>query len=97
VQNLGLKTRDMLKLIPGTTVDVIERCSGHDGSYAVKSEFREASMKIARPVVQKVENGEADYYSSDCPMAGHQIQSGLAASRGEPTPPLRLLRIAYGI
>ena len=97
VQNIGLKTRDVLRLVPGTTVDVIERCSGHDGTYAVKSEFRDAAVKIGRPVVQKVESGEADYYSSDCPMAGHQIQSGLAEHAREPTPPLRLLRIAYGI
>ena len=97
VQNIGLKTRDVLRLVPDTTVDVIERCSGHDGSYAVKSEFREASMQIARPVIQKVAAAEADYYSSDCPMAGHQIQSGLTDPSREPTPPLKLLRIAYGI
>ena len=46
VQNIGLKTRDMLKLVPDTTVDVIERCSGHNGTYAVKKEFRAASVKI---------------------------------------------------
>ena len=97
VQNIGLKTRDLLRLVPGTTVEVIERCSGHNGTYAVKSEFREASMKIARPVVQKVADGNADYYSSDCPMAGHQIGSGLPGPARPPTPPLQLLRIAYGI
>ncbi len=43
VQNIGLKTRDVLRLVPDTTVDVIERCSGHDGTYAVKREFRAAS------------------------------------------------------
>ena len=97
VQNIGLKTRDVLRLVPDTTVDVIERCSGHDGTYAVKSEFRDSSMKIARPVIAKVEGSDADYFSSDCPMAGRQIQSGLADRGREPTPPLRLLRIAYGI
>ena len=97
VQNIGLKTRDVLRLVPGTTVDVIERCSGHDGTYAVKSEFRHAAVKIGRPVVQKVADGQADFYSSDCPMAGHQIHSGLADRSREPTPPLQLLRIAYGI
>jgi glycerol-3-phosphate dehydrogenase subunit C len=97
VQNIGLKTRDVLQLVPGTTLEVIERCSGHDGSYAVKSEFRAASMKIAAPVVQKVAGSNADYYSSDCPMAGHQIQSGLGDPGRKPTPPLQLLRIAYGI
>jgi Fe-S oxidoreductase len=96
VQNIGLKTRDVLRLVPDTTVEVIERCSGHNGTYGVKSEYREASMKIGRPVIQKVQNSEAGYYSSDCPMAGHQIESGLQPAR-EPTHPLKLLRIAYGI
>ena len=96
VQNIGLKTRDLLRLVPDTTVEVIERCSGHNGTYAVKSEFRDASMKIGRPVFERVENSGADYYSSDCPMAGHQIESGLSAPR-TPTHPLKLLRIAYGI
>ena len=96
VQNIGLKTRDVLRLVPDTTVDVIERCSGHDGTYAVKSEFRASSLKITRPVAQRVEDGAADYYSSDCPMAGHQIASAMSGDR-EPTPPLKLLRIAYGI
>src|SRR5258706_15965347 len=46
VQNIGLKTRDILQLIPGTTVEPIERCSGHNGTYGVKREFRDTSMKI---------------------------------------------------
>jgi len=97
VQNIGLKTRDVLKLVPGTTVEVIERCSGHDGTYAVKSEFREASVKIGRPVMQKVAKAAANHYASDCPMAGHQIESGLPAGAREPEHPLKLLRLAYGI
>jgi Fe-S oxidoreductase len=96
VQNIGLKTRDVLKLVPETTVDVIERCSGHNGTYAVKQEFRPASMKIGRPVMTRVENAQPDHYASDCPMAGHQIESGIAGDQG-PTHPLKLLRIAYGL
>jgi glycerol-3-phosphate dehydrogenase subunit C len=96
VQNIGLKTRDILKLVPDTTVDVIERCSGHNGTYAVKKEFRAASIKIGRPVMTRVENAQPAYYASDCPMAGHQIESGLADAK-PPTHPLKLLRIAYGI
>jgi glycerol-3-phosphate dehydrogenase subunit C len=41
VQNIGLKTRDVLALVPDTRVNVIERCSGHDGTYAVKTEFHQ--------------------------------------------------------
>jgi Fe-S oxidoreductase len=96
VQNIGLKTRDVLRLVPETSFEIIERCSGHNGTYAVKSEFRDASMKIGRPVFQKVEQGEGDYYASDCPMAGHQIESGLSTARAA-IHPLKLLRIAYGI
>jgi Fe-S oxidoreductase len=100
VQNLGLKTRDVLQLIPGTQVEPIERCSGHDGTYGVKSRFRAASMKIGRPVFSRVQNAGADFYASDCPMAGRQIESGLepvGGLRPEPTHPLKLLRMAYGI
>jgi len=96
VQNLGLKTRDLMRLVPGTSVDTIERCSGHNGTYGVKHEFRAASVRIGRAVVQRVESAQADHYTSDCPMAAQQIASGLAQPRA-PEHPLRLLRIAYGL
>jgi Fe-S oxidoreductase len=102
VQNIGLKTRDLLRLVPGTTVDVIERCSGHDGTYAVKREFRAASEKIGKAVATRVQNAAPAHYTSDCPMAGHQIESLLPAGAGAavatgPEHPLKLLRLAYGI
>jgi Fe-S oxidoreductase len=96
VQNIGLKTRDVLNLVPNTAIDVIERCSGHNGTYAVKKEFRPASVKIGKPVMNRVEKASPDHYTSDCPMAGHQIQTGLKDPK-EPTHPLKLLRQAYGI
>jgi glycerol-3-phosphate dehydrogenase subunit C len=96
VQNLGLKTRDVLQLVAGTTVEPIERCSGHNGTYGVKRKFRAVSMKIGKPVMQRVQAAQAQFYASDCPMAGHQIESGLEGGR-EPTHPLKLLRMAYGI
>jgi Fe-S oxidoreductase len=96
VQNIGLKTRDVLQLVPGTTVEPIERCSGHNGTYGVKREFRDYSMKIGKPVIQRVQASGADFYASDCPMAGHQIESGLDPW-APPTHPLTLLRMAYGL
>ncbi len=96
VQNIGLKTRDILQLIPGTTVEPIERCSGHNGTYGVKRAFRDISMKIGKPVIERVQASGADFYASDCPMAGHQIQSGLD-NGSPPTHPLTLLRMAYGL
>jgi Fe-S oxidoreductase len=96
VQRIGPKTRETLELIPGTEIEIIERCSGHDGTYAVKAEYHELSMKIARPVVNKVKQSEAAHYSSDCAMAGHQIANGLGDG-SEPEHPISLLRLAYGI
>jgi len=95
VQNIGLKTRDILQLVPDTDVAAIERCSGHDGTYAVKKEFHEISKKIARPVVNKVKKAEADHFISDCPMAAEQIAQGLDDHSAEH--PMGLLRQAYGI
>ena len=97
VQNLGLKTRDVLRLVPGTEVEPIERCSGHNGTYGVKKEFRDVSMKIGRPVFGKVRTAAPDHYASDCPMAGHQIEAGLGEGAKPPTHPITLLRMAYGI
>ena len=96
VQNIGMKTRDLLQLVPDTKVDAIERCSGHDGTYAVKKECHEISMKIAKPVVNRVQKAQSDHYCSDCPMAGHQIANGLEGDKA-PEHPLKLLRMAYGI
>jgi Fe-S oxidoreductase len=96
VQNIGLKTRDILQLVPDTSVEVIERCSGHDGTYAVKRECHEISMKICRPVTSRVEQAKADHYLSDCPMAAHQIEHGLKHAKA-PDNPFSLLRKAYGI
>lgn len=96
VQNIGLKTRDILQLVPDTEVQAIERCSGHDGTYAVKKETYAISKKIAQPVISRVKKAEPDYFISDCPMAATQIATGLddKAAGGNP---LSLLRSAYGI
>ena len=96
VQNIGLKTRDVLKLIPNTRVEAIERCSGHDGTYAVKKEYYDVARKICKPVVNSIKKAEADYYSSDCPMAGDFIANGMRDG-SEARHPMALLRHAYGL
>ena len=96
VQNIGLKTRDILQLIPDTQVHAIERCSGHDGTYAVKVESHDKAVKIARPVVRKVDQQAPDYFASDCPMAATHI-AALAEKVDQPAHPMTLLRQAYGL
>ena len=96
VQNIGLKTRDVLSLIPDTQVTAHERCSGHDGTYAIKQETRAKSVKIARPVARKVDQQEPDHFMSDCPMAATQIAT-LSEKVDKAEHPMTLLRMAYGL
>ena len=109
VQNMGQKTREMLESVPGTKVSTVERCAGHDGTWGVKAEFFDNSMKIGRPVFRQMAEGpdgaSPDFISSDCPIAGRHIMQGMAEAGGEPggkrhaekLHPLSLLRKAYGI
>jgi len=99
VQNMGQKTREMLESVPGTEVKTVERCSGHDGTWGVKSEYFDNSMKIGRPVFRMMADPKPDYVSSDCPIAARHILQGMAEEAGEAVKvhPLTLLRTAYGI
>jgi glycerol-3-phosphate dehydrogenase subunit C len=96
VQKIGPKTKDVLSLVPDSEIQLIERCSGHDGTYGVRKGSYAKSQKIARPVVNRVKKTEADYLVSDCPMAATQIAAGLDLKNGE-TNPISLLKHAYGI
>jgi Fe-S oxidoreductase len=100
VQNVGRKTEEMLKLVPGTEVTTVERCSGHSGTWGVKKDFHALSMKIGRPVFKAMAAPVPDVISSDCQLAGHHIEQGMREA-GTPAPdvahPITLVRRAYGI
>ena len=106
VQNIGQKTREMLESIPGTEVNTVERCAGHDGTWGVKTEYYANSMKIGRPVFRQMAQTAPDWVSSDCPIAGRHILQGMrggeatgegAAHKARRAHPITLLRTAYGI
>lgn len=100
VQNVGRKTAEMLQLVPETKLNIVERCSGHAGTFGVKKEFHAVSMKIGKPVFKAMANNEPDYISSDCQLAGHHIAQGMEEAglkKAEMAHPLALLRKAYGI
>jgi len=97
VQNMGLKTRETLQLVPDTEITTVERCSGHDGTWGVKSEFFDDSMKIGKPVFKQMAASEPDYVSSDCAIAGRHIMQGIGETLAQKQHPLTLIRIAYGL
>lgn len=105
VQNIGRKTEEMLKLLPDTTVNTVERCSGHSGIWGTRKQFHAMAMKIGKPVFKNMAAVKPDYISSDCQLAAHHIEQGIAQFQqealGGKTPvnahPLTLVRIAYGL
>ena len=95
VQNIGPKTKQILELIPNTKVKSIERCSGHDGTYGVKSETFKYANKIAAPVVKQIKAHEPDHYGSDCPVAGKHLEQNIDTEQVT-IHPLEMLCKAYG-
>jgi glycerol-3-phosphate dehydrogenase subunit C len=102
-QNMGPKAAEMLKLLPGTEVEVIERCSGHGGTFGVLKGTHEIAMKVGAPVAQAALKQAKAHVASDCPLAGkHIIQGMREKAKGEDVPreaehPIELMAKAYGL
>ncbi|MDH5265046.1 MAG: heterodisulfide reductase-related iron-sulfur binding cluster [Betaproteobacteria bacterium] len=99
VQNVGQKTREALEMVPGTTVNTVERCSGHSGTWGCKKEFHQMAMKIGRPVFRQMAETQPDWISSDCQLGGRHIEQGMGESLGNARlkHPITLIRMAYGL
>ncbi|MBI3620835.1 MAG: anaerobic glycerol-3-phosphate dehydrogenase subunit C [Nitrospirae bacterium] len=93
-QKLGYKSRDLMALIPGTTVQVMEWCSGHDGTWSMQKEYFPLSLKIGKKVFDQVAEAQPDLVVSDCSLAGNQITQATGKTVGHP---IEVLRRAYGI
>ena len=102
-QNMGQKAAEMLRLIPEASVKVIERCSGHGGSWGFKKEWFDVAMKTGRPVARQAAQNGAGFVMSECPLAGVHIAQGMEKQNTDgPKPelvshPVQLLARAYGI
>ena len=96
VQNFGMLTKKILELIPGTKVNAVERCSGHDGTYGVKRETHEIAIKIARPITKAFKEAKFDSFTSDCSLAAHHIENSMG-NIVAPEHPISLIKKAYGI
>ncbi|MBM3502309.1 MAG: glycerol-3-phosphate dehydrogenase [Alphaproteobacteria bacterium] len=74
-QNMGPKAAELLKLIPESAVTIVERCSGHGGSWGIKDQNFPIAVKNGRPAAQRAIDAGATYVSSECPLAGkHLVQ-----------------------
>ncbi len=97
-QNMGIKARDMLKLIPNIKIDVVEKCAGHGGTFGVMKTTHNLALKVGRPAARQVKNKNNKYMASDCPLAGkhlEQLKQDTKISNDEALHPIELLAKAY--
>jgi glycerol-3-phosphate dehydrogenase subunit C len=101
-QNLGPKAAELLRLIPDTDVQVIERCSGHGGSWGIKRENFDVAIKVGRPVARAAAEQKNRHVVSECPLAGLHILQGMERIEGAAVPetaphPIQIVAQAYGV
>jgi Fe-S oxidoreductase len=93
VQNIGYKSRDLLALT-GAAVTMVEKCSGHDGTWAMKAEYFDESMKVGQKLFDGLHAAGAEVFASDCALAGVQIHQGTGRKALHP---IEVVRDAYGL
>lgn len=105
-QNMGQKATETLRLIPDTPVAVIERCSGHGGSWGVMKEFFEVGIKVGKPVFRTAAKAANSHVVSECPLARDHIVQGMEGAEGgneaikktsSVTHPVELIAKSYGL
>jgi glycerol-3-phosphate dehydrogenase subunit C len=100
-QNMGAKAAELLRLIPETEIGVIERCSGHGGSWGVMRRNFDAALKVGRPVARQAAGAAKAFVASECPLAGAHILQGMELEGGKVPEtafhPIELMARAYGL
>jgi glycerol-3-phosphate dehydrogenase subunit C len=102
-QNMGAKSAEMLRLIPGLKVDLVERCSGHGGTFGVMKATHHVANKVGRPAARQVAAKGHETLCSDCPLAcKHLVQLIADDTKAEgPAPkeahPIEVMARAYGV
>ncbi len=100
-QNIGQKSAELLKLIPNTDVSIIERCSGHGGTWGIKKAHHETALKIGKPVAREALKVHNAFVASTCPLASDHILEGMEKQQKGSAPahawhPIEILAMAYG-
>jgi len=101
-QNMGPKGAELLRLLPEADVAVIERCSGHGGSWGMMRENFDVAIKVGKPVARQAARNAKAYLASECPLAGAHIAQGIALLDGDakaraPMHPIELMALSYGL
>jgi glycerol-3-phosphate dehydrogenase subunit C len=103
-QNMGAKSAEMLRMIPGLKVDLVERCSGHGGTFGVMKGTHAVANKVGRPAARQVAAKANDVLCSDCPLACKHLVQLIADDTAPDAPkapteahPIEVFARAYGV
>jgi Fe-S oxidoreductase len=91
-QNIGYRSRDLMRLIPGATLRLVDQCSGHDGTWAMKKQFFPLSLLTAQKASAQIQSGDVDLVASDCILAGLHLEQ---VTGRKPLHPIQVLARAY--
>ena len=97
-QNMGIKARDMLRLIPNVKLDVVERCAGHGGTFGIMKSTHDLARKVGQPTARQIKNKNNKYMASDCPLAGkhlNQLSADTNIVHDEALHPIEILAKSY--
>ncbi|MBK5330978.1 MAG: hypothetical protein JJD93_03350, partial [Ilumatobacteraceae bacterium] len=92
-QNIGLKSRDLIKLT-GAKVTLVQQCSGIDGMWGLRAENADISVSIAMRLAEEIRKANGEVIAGDCHLANTAITEQTGE---EPLHPLQLIARAYGI
>ena len=92
-QNMGLRSRDLMKLT-GAKITVVAECSGIDGTWGLRTENFDAARRVARKLTKAIDKADAQVIAGDCSLAngGIALETGATAQH-----PLSVMARAYGL
>lgn len=101
-QNIGAKAAEMLRLIPNLNVQIIERCSGHGGTWGLMKEHFQTALKVGKPTAKQALNLDNPLILSECPLALKHILQGMQIQDSKSDAyatmhPIELLARSYGV
>ncbi len=102
-QNMGAKGAEMLRLIPKTRVAIVERCSGHGGSWGMMKGNYETALKVGKTAAKNALQSGAPFIASECPLAADHLLQGIEKQDPEAVKdkqaghPIELIAKAYGL
>jgi glycerol-3-phosphate dehydrogenase subunit C len=91
-QAVGFRGRDLLRKIPGVTLESTIECCGHDGTHAMTVEGFEPSQRAGARSFEGMREANARVWATDCPLAALQFEQH-AGTR--PLHPFTILARAY--